>query len=56
MNNQYDEMEYVYDMLKDAEKQGLLVEIVTYAIRHAQQNPYADVTACIDVAYNDWVK
>jgi hypothetical protein len=51
-----DEMESVSQTLIAAGKYNLEVEVVLWALRHAQANPTATIEECMAAGYNEWVK
>lgn len=46
----------VKELLLDAIKNGLDVEVVGYALNEMKQNPTLTVAEAMNIGYNEWVK
>ncbi len=51
-----EDMDKVAFGLVEAEKYGLDIEVVLWALYHARENPNATIEECMDAGLGEWIK
>jgi hypothetical protein len=56
MKNINNEFDIVDVFLKDAEKYGLVSEVVLFALKYMKQNPDSNIEDAMNHGYWEWIK
>ena len=55
-NTSMKDLEFANDILNKAQEEGLVTEVVVWAIKHMQERPKISIREALTAGYQEWIK
>lgn len=56
MNEEHDTLDIVTNYIEDADRYGLVSEVVYYSLKYMKKNPESSIEEAIGHGYYEWIK